>query len=96
LSPEPTYTTPFAIAGEEKIDPAVAPVHKGLHVFGEPEHPVVPVALKASRRPSLEPMYTTPLTTAGDESMLLAAVPVHSGLQVVGVPEQPEPVVLKA
>jgi len=31
------------------MGPDVKAVHRGLHVFGEPEHPVVPAALNAYR-----------------------------------------------
>src|SRR2546428_12261543 len=47
LSFEPTYTTPFTIAGEDCTKPPVVAVNRGVQVLGLPEHPAVPAALKA-------------------------------------------------
>src|SRR5438034_958585 len=76
-SSDPTYTTPFATAGEESTELSVAPVHRGEHVVGDPEHPVAPAASKAYNLPSFDPTYTTPLATAGEERTRPPVPPVH-------------------
>ena len=78
---EPTYTTPFTIAGDELTAPTSA-VHNGVHVVGLPEQPVPPAASNAYNRPSSEPTYTTPFATAGDDSTKL---PVGATKRVVNV-----------
>ena len=52
-SDDPTYTTPFATAGEESTLPPVPPLQKGEQVVGVLEQFVTPAASKAnsSRRP---------------------------------------------
>src|SRR5207244_12932709 len=64
-SSDPTYTTPFATAGDELRDRPAGPVHSGWHVFGVPPQFVLPAALNAERFPSCEPAYTTPFVTTG-------------------------------
>ena len=65
-SADPTYTTPFATAGDESTPPPVSAVQIGAHVLGLPEQPAVPAASNANTWYS-PPTYTTPFATAGDE-----------------------------
>jgi hypothetical protein len=46
-SREPTYTTPFATAGDESISRPVVAVHNGAQILGVPEQPVEPAASNA-------------------------------------------------
>src|SRR5947207_756598 len=66
-SPEPTYTTPLATAGEDSMASPVGAVHTGPHTWGAPEQLVMPVAENAYSASSTDPTYTTPLATAGEE-----------------------------
>ena len=66
-SSDPTYTTPFATAGDEYTTSPVAAVQSGAHVLGLPEQPVAPAASNAYILWSSDPTYTTPFATAGDE-----------------------------
>src|SRR5262249_62146683 len=55
---DPTYTTPFATAGEERTAPLARKVHRTAPV----------AASSAITRPSLfVPLYTVPPDTAGDD-----------------------------
>jgi hypothetical protein len=46
-SDEPTYTAPWATAGEDWMGPPVAAVHSGAQVVGLPLQLVTPSASKA-------------------------------------------------
>src|SRR5437763_494987 len=88
-SPEPTYTTPFATAGEASIWlPVTMVLHRGWHTLGTPEHPVVPFAENAYSFWSRDPTYTTPFATAGEETTSFPVEAVHRGWHTLGAPEQ--------
>ena len=57
-SSDPTYTTPLATAGEDKMASPAVYCHRRAPV----------PAFKAYRLSSSDPMYTTPLATAGEDS----------------------------
>jgi hypothetical protein len=72
---EPTYTTPFATAGDEMMPPLVPPCHRGRQLARHD-------AGKAYRVPLDAPTYITPFATAGEESTALPlTLPFHKGGQ---------------
>jgi hypothetical protein len=67
----------------------VGAVHSAVHTFGDPEHPVEPLASNTESTPSAGITYTSPEATLGDDPTDPPVGADHNGVQVLGVPEQP-------